>query len=193
MDWDRQNAITDLRWYFVESAGACGLRSCQGGIQDVLAMGTLIDRRIRLSDETLTDSQMTAYARARAIHERIIALALHYRHVLDLAFGSAHTLDDVSLALCADQTSAREAHAVAMRKARLAQDIRPKRIPVGVVAAKRSRPNFTDGLTVSQWLCWLAQHDSKAGNVLLDRIRTEAKQELENALGAYIVAWRQVA
>lgn len=222
MDWNTKVVELDLRWFFVEAAAACGVRSIQSGFEaamDRLALcAPAEDGQIHLHEtrgipshreapEDL-DAMIAEYAsaqralvpiaRARAIFQRLTALEPNHRRTLELQYGCAHAMGDVSLSLVCAQHKAIEGHQRAESSARKELERRnldlARRTAVGKILRgkpeikPKSRRRLTGGSTVRDWIFFLCATED--GIEQLDAILAHARLELRAAIEAYVEAGR---
>lgn len=193
----------DLRWYYTSAAADCGMRSTQGGFEFQMAMrancAKASDNGIHVHEtrsshpcDGLQDRQLDAARRMREVGQRLARLTLHDQRVLELAFGDAHTVGPVSLALVAAQPGAVKGHARALLVARrvlvtseAAARVRAKRVAGTTTKARRLPASFG----VREWLMWVAVSNPDA----LAMIIGAAVEEQRAALAAYVAAGREAA
>jgi len=185
----------ELKWFFLEAAGACGIKSQAGFVEDILRSGVIPDGGTKWMDDGPTDRQVESWERARHVWARLARLAMHHRRVLELQFGTTAPCGEVSLALAADQSLAVRGHAIAMVDASAAIKKRQAKIIHGVANQKRKRKvsKWHDQLTVGGWLIWLASRGDEACADVLGRIVSAAKGDLDAALAAYITSMAEAA
>lgn len=172
---------SDLRWYFVEARGDCGVRSTFGAQLELVRQGTLPGRNERCLQETPGDLEgfcasvdrdrrrTKAGIRANRVAGRLRRLPRRAQVVLELHFGADTHLGagGISLALACWTMSARKAYS----------------------AAKRERRARAQALgSIRLWLLWLtmqAHKDTGDAAAVLDGILAEARAALNHAQRAY--------
>ena len=185
-------AEQELRWYYHEAAGICGLRSTMGTFLDILETGILPNENSRklteapdslhefLLDLDKNRRRLGAYGEARRIHQRLMAIGPHHARTLELAYGGTHMFGKVSLALAADCPLAVSSHKLAVKASHKTSTNSSKR---------RSKSVSTAPVTVRSWLLWLATHAEvfrgTSHKMLLDQIVEEATTKLHKALRVY--------
>lgn len=172
----------DLRWYFRESASACGLRSSQSAIEYVLRLGCTVSGSPSMSDRAITDRLLDAWRRERAIHARLAQLSFDQQCVLEAHFGCVETIQDIGLDLIVATHAARVAYHQAIETT---VRILEQRGRVG--ASRRAR----EALSVRAWVLWLAAqaNASERFRSILD----EATGLLSDAMRAYELTEREAA
>lgn len=173
MKFDSDDEI-DLRWFFVEARGRCGVRSSLGPQLDALASGTVSSGGCRRSTPDMADHMLESAARANAIGERLRALPDRFQDVLRLQYerdeaapgcevGMSRQVDGVTIALLIAGPTARR---LLNRTARV---------------AKHATPVL--------WIAWLLrkskQRDGANEKEILATIVREAKAKLTEAHHAF--------
>jgi hypothetical protein len=201
MDWDSQNAARDLRWYFIESPGDCGIRSAQGGFEVQMEARSLVGKPgdgihvkesySRSEDDHITERRLECWGRARRIHERLSMLPPELQHVLEAQFGCVKSMGDISLTLASRQPAAKQGHLSAVSSARKAlqrrQEDQQKRQALGQKQRGKSQVKPKKRLegtsSVRDWLLFICS--SEDGREQLDAIIEQARAQLKLALDAY--------
>lgn len=177
------NVAADLSWYFGgEAVAALGHRSPLGTQLDMLAAGILGGRKVALSDDAMSQRQIEAAERVSEISGKLRRVTEHQHRVLELQFGSAESLGDVSLALATESPTATAYFA--------AVQVRPK------ATTRKSKNRVRAESTVREWVLWLAaKSDDKDGadkKAILATILHEARLDLAVALQAYQSADKEI-
>jgi hypothetical protein len=157
----------DLRWYYNEAAGACGLRSPFGLQLDMLRQGILPSKHERTFLADLAEDIATAGQRANRIATRLSKLPRNVQRTLELHYGARVVSDsDVSVALACATQSATSYYAAAVEKA----------------------PTAKHTVTRNTWFLWLCTKAINAGTAereIQDAIMSEARQALQIASCSY--------
>jgi hypothetical protein len=157
----------DLRWYFTEAHGACGVRSPLGAQLDMLRQGTLPGKHERRREPDISEAVAAAGHRANRIAHRLNNLTRRDQLVLELHFGAAAQLggEGVSVALACWTPAARAGYKAAVR------------------GAKSSTKRVA---TIRLWLMWVAAQGG-THEALVDEILEQARKALAGASGRYEV------
>ena len=166
----------DLRWYFVEARGDCGVRSCLGPQLEMLRQGTLPGKNERRVSADINEYVAMAGDRANKVAARLrrcserSQLVLELHHGVDGQLGSA----GVSLALACWTPTARSGYKAA------SSAMRGRKIDTA-----RSRALATSRM----WLLWISmqaqKRDGEAAQAILDKVLNEAIAALNAAHADY--------
>lgn len=202
--------MLDLEWFFSGAAeAACGVRSSQGGIEAALSARALCGKgegcmhlhetRGGAHDFDLSD-RLSAVSRARAIYQRLGLLDRRDRRVLEMQFGDGAKMGGLGIRLMSAQPSAIKGHEHAVAAASKVLVNRKSGSAIAKLRAsksdnqarQRTKMQRSPGMTVSDFLRWLACHD-EATREMLDRITAEAREELDRATSSFSATAKRVA
>jgi hypothetical protein len=173
MNWDRVACEEELIWYFQHAASECGVRSSAGGVEKAAELRANCGRdesSIKLHelrqgrDNDPTEKQVSAYARARDIYNRLALLSMRDRVTLECAFGDVRLLGNkITVDLCCSTDLAGYEYLKYTRKD----------------AKKRKHESVK---TRFEWFVSLSDTD------LVSRVADEAAVRLDDAMAAALAA-----
>jgi hypothetical protein len=186
MNKEREKAESDLRWYYQEASGDCGVRSQMGAISDILRSGVLPDGG-RADNDGPPQRVLESWRRAREVYSVLSKLDLHKRRVLELQFSST-VMGKVSVALAAEQPAAIEGHANYIRARASSAVVPPKKTSCKPASNRKVKPQKypISSLTVTGWVLWLATRKDQAAKDLFGMVVAEANHDLSTAMADYL-------
>lgn len=203
MDWTNHNISVDLEWYFQCASAACGVRSAFSGFESQMnarafcapaSEGEIHVRETRQgARDNAPEERIDEYERAKAIHERLMAMSDAGRRVLELQYGSECRAGDISLSLASVQPLTIEGHRVAMeeqrdRLERQHRDAERRRLLPKIARARsRPKPKVVSGFhrtTPRDWLLFLCATDREGAT--LTAILEQARGALDVAMREYL-------
>lgn len=166
----------DLKWFFCEARGDCGVRSSFGYQLELARDGIQKGKFERIPSTEIPDNAAMAGTRANRIAARLRRCTPRTQLVLELHHGAAAKLGTVgvSLALACWTPTARSGYHAAVRAMR----------------GRRSDSARSQALaTERMWLLWVserAQHrDGEVAKKVLDKVLEEASAALRSAHSDY--------
>jgi len=172
---------SDLRWYFSEARGACGVKSPLGAQLDIMRTGTMRGKHERVVVADINERTLMAAERANRIGKRLRKLAPNHVPILRLQYdadeaangcqvGASRLLDGVRVALIVSTPIALRLHNAIAR------------------TSSRKHPEQSPPTRV-MWLAWLCRRakDKKAEREAetLSVLLTSAQGLLNAAHAAY--------
>lgn len=161
---DQERAIieADLRWYYRESDGQCGVRSIQAGFERQMEARALVGqvdgmrvKETRSSNaefDGLPESMAVAARRASEVHQRLAAIGVVKARTLELAFSCDVPFGSVSADLASETAAAVAGYQAAQRAvAKLMRDRMPSRKFTPSVRPKRYLPGAMKPKIQDRW------------------------------------------
>jgi hypothetical protein len=183
-------ASEEIRWFYLEAAAACGMRSIQGAHEEMLQSGVKREGGKRWLDDGPTERTFEAWSRARAVWSRLALLRRRDRLVLESHYQDARLIGgepQVSITLASIQPIAIASHRAAVQAAvRAIAKARSESKPLSAASRLRGRQRPTVGMTAIGWIVRLSSSDDDAQVKLRETIIDAARAELEGAIERYV-------
>jgi hypothetical protein len=160
----------DLKWYFNEAKGACGVRSPLGAQLDMLRQGTLPGKNERRLEPEISEAAALAGCRANRIAARLRRLSSSDVLALELQYAAETKMGSISLALASNTITAKTGYKLAVR------------------AWNKGSKKSNHVATIRMWLLWLSSNASKGDEVskrTLEDILHDAEKTLRTAESRY--------
>lgn len=199
MDPYRRLLEEELRWYFSEAPGHCGLRSSLGPQLELLEHGIVLEHGYPSSDAAMAvgldrrlEEDGWQGSRLRGVAQKLACLPVEDARVLELAYAQETRVNRTmpcSLALACATPTARYAYTRAIESSR-------RRAASGKASAK-SKAQAVAVMTIREWMQWLALtsrgQPGKPRAEMLKQILWEAEIALNGAMHAYALASQKEA
>jgi len=163
----------DLKWFFSEARGDCGVRSVLGFHLDMVQQGTMRGKNERRVHPDIQDHVALAGRRANDISRRLERCHPVARLSLELHYGAEVKLGDagVSVALACATPAARAGYKAALKTAKAREG--------------KNNARWRALATIRMWLLWVStraqQKDGESAEALLEKILGEAREALHGA------------